>query len=622
MGTKRHITRHGGYTQDAGHSRKVTPPEDVPRLYCLCIHYGLKEGKEWEWRGRHLRIRTEKVVARLTKDIRYLREVLVPRQAEGGRSWQGFAFIFLDPGWTGLIRWGEKGEYTAALLATDLASAQESIERRIKARISPPRRVRIITAATLLDLISLLAKPFSGKHNELFQLLAGERDTLRYDAPKVIEAAIRIGNIGRQVPIFRFDDDVIFYGQQARTPNPKAFAEETQTNILRLCEHYARLSRDPAVSYFVYSGGYAQPKDLREDGRSPLPKGDRVNDSGIINGFATRVVQLASLPRNAKVAPDAQARVSFRIAATYLRQLHRVGANPFRQVISGAGLCLSDSAILDLPPFSNMHLNVLWIDDHLKYALHDELGHFGVRQRIHYPARMANTSVNQLRHEIDSANPRQSPRVKLGYDDVRWHIQVYMLRLVLGCVADAWLRKDRHLKLGTGEFRDAQYERLRRKVPGVYALGFLNALPEGWRDPRQGQAFKQELWETACQRLRVLTTLWGDAKYKGTFLGLFVHGKSHRRYEEFKTYLREPFREGLRAAVEAMPPKYDETRDMNPKADTPTCLAAAVKRLVDDCVRYFDLWLRWPMFVRSVRFLLNRYSQTRRRELDWMFPEE
>lgn len=38
------------------------------------------------------------------------------------------------------------------------------------------------------------------------------------------------------------------------------------------------------------------------------------------------------------------------------------GANPLRACVSGSAFCVSDSLTLDLPPFSNFRLNVMWID--------------------------------------------------------------------------------------------------------------------------------------------------------------------------------------------------------------------------------------------------------------------
>ena len=588
-------------------------------LYLVCVHYALKYPRDWEWRNHHLTVKFDSVVPRLAGDLAYLRRVLEPRKSGSGRTWSGFAFIFLDPGWTSLLGGGPP--LTMAALGADLAVMQADIERRLNnddSLASSHRSERIITAHNLLHLLELLEMAARDRGDSFYRLFVGGSQALRYDAPKVVEAAIRIANNGCGLPLFRFDDDVIFYGQRSpEAPTAEGrnrAADAERENILRLCERYYVTLQNPRVRYFVFSGGYDEPD--KDDG----PVAD--NDARLLNGFATRVLQLTQLPeRRDREAEDAtQGHLKALVVNTFLNTLVQVGANPLRQVVSGAGLCLSDGAILDLPPFSNMHLNVMWIDDHLKYALHDELGHFGrwTGTHHHYQARVKDVRFSQLRH-VGGAN---APL--FTYKDVRWHLRTYMLRLLLGCVADGWLRGRMETKMDTSNLAKADHTRLIESVPHLYGEVFIEVLPGGWEpSPTRPTAteFRQKLWAHGVERLRETATLWGQDCYVDTFLGLFVRGEQHPRYEEFRDYFPLGMPAGLAQAVEALPSTppspQSSPNDIVPD-DLP--LDRALDALVDDFVDYFSLVQVWPFFIQAVRCLQNQYARFRNTDLDWMFP--
>ena len=392
----------------------------LERLYLVCIHYSLKRPRDWDWIGKRLMVR-DSVVPRLAGDLRYLRRVLSPRKDAAGQVWKGFAFIFLDPGWTSLLV--ESNPLHMAALGADLTAAQTQIERHLAQNDellnAPPRRERIVTAGNLLYLLDLLDMAARGRGESFYRLFVGGAQTLRYDAPKVIEAAIRIANVGCGMPLFRFDDDVIFYGQRSprietieggRASRGRCYGTEHTAVVRALPRNF----EFPLIRYSVYSGAYDAP--LYEELDSCTD-----NEPRLLNGFAPRVVQLTRLPkrRNRQTEDTTQGVIQARVVKAFMKEIAELGANPFRQVVSGAGLCLSDGAILDLPPFSNMHLNVMWIDDHLKYALHDELGHFGrwTRTHHHYRARVSDARFTQLRHARRDGSPL------FTYKDVKWHLQ-------------------------------------------------------------------------------------------------------------------------------------------------------------------------------------------------------
>lgn len=211
-------------------------------LYLVCVHYPLRAQEEWEWYAHQLVVNYDDVITRLANDLCYLRRVLRPRLDKNGQFWKGFAFIFLDPGWTSLL--GGSSPIGMAALGGDLTTVQIEIEKRLSQNptlcSSPdPKRERIVTAGNLLYLLDLLHTAARGRGESFYKLLAGGAQTLRYDAPKVIEAAIRIANIGKGIPLFRFDDDVIFCGQRSPgVSNPNSVADATAENLMRLCERY------------------------------------------------------------------------------------------------------------------------------------------------------------------------------------------------------------------------------------------------------------------------------------------------------------------------------------------------------------------------------------------------
>jgi hypothetical protein len=591
------------------------------RLYLVCVHYHLKSPRDWAMISRHLTLKNDIVAPRLAGDLHYLRQVLRPRPDADGQMWKGFAFVFLDPGWTTLL--GGGNPLHMAALGADLIAAQVEIERRLAqitelSGASDPKRERIVTAGNLLYLLQLLDMAARGRGESFYRLFVGGAQTLRYDAPKVIEAAIRIANIGCGMPLFRFDDDVIFYGQRSPTLKPaerEGAADDAARNILRLCQRYEETVKSPLIRYSVYSGAYDAPSDQEFDTCTD-------NDPRLLNGFATRALQLAQLPkqRNRQTEGTTTGVIRAQVVRAFMTEIAELGANPHRQVVSGAGLCLSDGAILDLPPFSNMHLNVMWIDDHLKYALHDELGHFGRWTRTHhsYKARVSGAHFSQLRHARRSDGPL------FTYEDIKWHLRTYMLRLILGCVADSWLRGKPGVKQGTSSLEGMLYNDLMHSVPHIYGETFMDVLPGGWVDlpgqPTMGD-FKQKLWRRGCDRLRRAVELWSDDTYEHTFLGLFVRGYAHTRYEEFKDFFPVGMPEGLARSVQRLPELYQNALRSSPEIvlDDPS-LEQAVVTLVDDFVDYLSLVQFWPFFVQSVRYFQNQHAQYRRDDLEWMFP--
>jgi hypothetical protein len=164
-------------------------------------------------------------------------------------------------------------------------------------------------------------------------------------------------------------------------------------------------------------------------------------------------------------------------AQKWLSSLQGLGADQEKQVVSGAGLCLSRSAIRGLPPFANINDLVVWIDDHLKWRLHDDLEHFLKLDRRR--CREANFEQNR--------NPRG-----VTADDIKWAKEKYFPRLVLGCLMDAVIHRY------SGAVRTLLNWRYRPQLP------------------------EYELIQAAESRLETILQGWGGADYATYPIGQYA----------------------------------------------------------------------------------------------------
>jgi hypothetical protein len=609
----------------AGLSRlvKLGRKTNVGRSYILFVNY-LAPSTDCNWRIRGLAWTTA-FKDRFRRDMRYLSEILKPLRGSNGQYWNGRAFVFVDVGWAHLLA-HQEGPRSRSSEVSDFALALGSI-RMLSGLPGETKEVQIIGAYELMELLNEVALSLDKETRQKYGcLLDCRNDRMLRHAPGTAEAAIRIAHIGRQVPIFRFGDDVIFLGARRPDATEEKWMHDvkmTRGSIAKLCDCYVSVSENPRIHHFAFSGNYDQPQYIEEEGKQGAkPKENQVNEMGVLNGFATSVVELAELPRIMPSSANEKAAVRSSTALRFLRGLANYGANPFRQLISDAGLCVSDAAILDLPPYLNMRQNVLWIDDHLRFSLHDELGHFDTPIGEVGDARVGEVRFPKVR---DTDAPT--------YGEVMFHMKVYMPRLILGCVADGWLRASPALKRAvTSEHSMTRIRApLRAKVPYVYAtelLDFMRGQCAGREvaEPKK-QLLKQRLWELARIRLEKMAEEWSGSQLCGTFLGMFAAGRVPDGCpKDLCTYLPEHYRIGLSEAVKALP------EEMPSGALTPTdfcepSLSVALQVLVADFVEYVDVVQFWKFFVYSVRFLVNQDCQsaempTPRASLNWMRPPD
>jgi hypothetical protein len=216
-------------------------------------------------------------------------------------------------------------------------------------------------------------------------------------------------------PILRFDQDV-----EVNEAAIDSLLKKIQNAIIR------------RYGFSFFSGGYG-----RTDGIS-----DPVNDYAvrchwladtamyaneppyhlILNGehFLRDIGEFGatSIPNSKKVP------LSTAMNDYVVRQGGRSTNRDSEQVISGAGLYMSRSAILRLPPFMNFENNILWVDDHLKRRLHEVLGDLAMVDLEHVEGSL----FHQDRY----------PRNKgIKQDDLEWASSTYFYRLVSACIMHA-----------------------------------------------------------------------------------------------------------------------------------------------------------------------------------------
>lgn len=494
----------------------------------------------------------------------------------------GLLLAFFDPGLELSLRTDLSPVEVARL------GLQEEYAQRVATSVATtfPRdqgsRVIFLTVGSLKNFIHELR---DREQRTIYRWVLGERGIGAYDTPKVIEAFLRVRLIGSGVSLLRTDWDALVNVEN------KVFKEVgISADAVRAClTHDQEQQRDVSVRTWVSSAGYQRPSAPSYDEWS--------------RGFATRIQpSLLATPEmcrlvggenfdllKARVAPSTGtppemiANRCFRVPLTerYLGvelrdgvwresattdSISQLGAHPMTAVISGALLNLSASAILDLPPFSNMTQTVMWIDDHLKFELHRALGHFG--QRAGVSGRIEDAFVKK-------------GRAVAGPNLAAYTWALYLPTLLLGFVMDAWIRKedvteseDRPLvkalkeAITTGRFETRTAMKLEKELRNCAILR-IGALHQAWSRLREGDT-------------ETLASAWATSRVEQLVTGA-VPGVS---------FDRESKGAGLIAAnrekIEAISDLRHSIQDI-------------LRELIWDAVEYIDLTLHWPEMIQTIR---------------------
>ncbi len=474
-------------------------------------------------------------------------------------------------------------------------------------------RVRFLTPSDLLVILGPVNAIFAQHFRED---MIGSAGGIRYDTPKTVEAILRLRLLGNGVPVLRMDHDVLFrFKENEKVIGDlglfKAVACAVQAYQLRLAQ--------PTVSTFLFSASYNSKAllDVTQLKKDPFEAWSRAFATRIYPALKAdpecirRICGLPAAERNEKWNDYVGNHLDDRLARQFygltdnpvkletsaIEGLASIGAHPLYAVISGALLCLSEGAILDLPPFSNFRNNVMWIDDHLKYSLHRAMHHFTSDE----PLRLEEPGLSNARFEDVSVTKARPPVGNLP----AYIFGTYLPTLLWGAIVDAWITKDSILKYRMGGL-DPKHEELWREAKGQQEhapqaplpVAMLKALSSGQFLSHDQEDLGRELDRFAFKRIETVRQLWAKLSNgsEETFASYWVQGKVKEVFGE------ECFNECNDRLWEGMAPRrplnrpIDNTRDLN-NSD----LSDKYRELREDAIAYVHWTRRWPNFVQIVR---------------------
>ena len=250
-------------------------------------------------------------------------------------------------------------------------------------------------------------------------------------------------------------------------------------------------------------------------------------------------------------------------------------------------LCLSEGAILDLPPFSNFMLNVSWIDDHLKYCLHRELRHLTTIELKIEPL-LSDAKLDPIMVQKGRAPISDLPSYVLGN---------YLPTLLWGTVVDAWITSNPLLKYRpedlTAQERTAWHQIKRTgRSEAVLAAALQTALEKGSFITAERLALRNQLIKVAMQRITEVRKQWANLTGEGmeTFASIWAKGT-------VGSYFQNLPGKCLGIAVADRPLEQDLSESVHLNYH----LHDDLLTLVEDALEYIEWTLNWPKIVQVVR---------------------
>lgn len=484
----------------------------------------------------------------------------------------GLLLLFWHPGWIELLN-SVGSDFNPKTFAKEIIKSELEKEE-IEAFFSGgplSDRIRLITACDLHPIVNNLRGDRPGAvAARLRRFLDGNQKGTLYDTAKVVEAIVHLRNLGSGIPILRVDWDVLF-DKKNLTGSPLAVA------IQDIKDTFTKRQNDPRVFSFMYSARYEHPTKPPSDWTS----------ADWMKAYATRphpaliadCQLLASAKSSVEAVNDYTHCFNEKVLNTFYEKLPEIGSDKETSIISGALLCMSDSAILDLPPCSNFDVNVMWIDDHLKYLLHQSLGHFKEYNNPILKSRqwsaLISDSVNKERPDITDTNECK--------DISMYVLGTYLPTLLRGCIFDYWIcNKKADPENNPGEFTMILQEALKR--------GYLDNHP----------ALKDRLEKAAIRRIERVRNAWSTLTTidkKDTFASLWVGDPNiivTKSIDSSGTNYRLAGA-GLGLLRDSKVTKINSTSDLSPT------IKNDLDKLIDDALVYIEWTLYWPNFVQAVR---------------------
>jgi hypothetical protein len=580
---------------------------DFPIRHVLYCHYGAFEKDDFAEHGKGCPAAALPGVKHLQNHLQSLKELLTTPGHEGM-----LVIFYYAAGLPELVQGIEARLDKEQLLerwdCLRFAAGVADEVRKILAERGLADRVRFLTP---VDLLVILGKAHSTRAQDFHKYLIGSSDGIRYDTPKIVESIIRLRLLGNGVPVLRVDYDVPFrfpVGKKAIGDLGlfKAIACATHAYQLRLADHTvstfifsasyntrALRDKDPEVTRFeawsrafatrVHPALIANPAAMTPasvSGESEQPNWDKYveSPSNLDESLVRKFFGLRD--EEGTLEPDGNNGIT------------AIGAHPFYAVISGALLCLSEGAILDLPPFSNFRHNVMWIDDHLKYSLHRALDHFTSNETLNLEPGLSDARLDEVGVTKGRPPVADLPQYVFGN---------YLPTLLWGSIMDSWITIDPILKRRVSGLTPEEKDKWRsarsmeRTAPLPKAI--LTALQSGDFRFQDQRILRTDLERLATIRIENVRKLWAALRSgKGkSFACYWAEGTVERSFGP------RPFREMKDGLWQGIAPNQNLDTPITSTEQLNPAIAKKLAELIDDAVIYIDWVIHWPEFIQIVR---------------------
>ena len=564
-----------------------------PVRYVLYTHYFYQEAEDFAAWCSGTTPDQLVGVGYLTQHLEGLCELLT------SPAYEGILVMFYAPGFADCLDGIAMGEQRDELLAQNkairfAAEVGQWIASLLQRYPELPNRVRVVTP---IDLYDIFGRMNWATAQNLRWWFIGKSQSIRYDTPKIVEATVRLRLLGSGVPVFRLDYDVLFRGEENRSL-PELGLFKTVASCLRA---YRLRMDEPSVATFLLSASY--------DTRALAPPESGTSLAAWRGAFATRIFPaLPVVPEEiAKVGKEEYTWEKYAetvFDSTLARRFYglaekslvtqgvggigEIGAHPISSVISGAMLCLSEGAILDLPPFSNFTLNVSWIDDHLKYCLHRELRHLTTIVLKIEPL-LSDAKLDPIMVQKARALIKDLPRYVLGD---------YLPTLLWGTVVDAWITANPLAKYRPeylAKAQQAEWDAIRRhgRSDGVLARALGIFLEKGSFITTERLQLRETLIRVGLERIAKVRKQWIHLTGSGkeTFASIWARGTVASFFPHLPSRCRGIAHEGI-----GLDDELRETIQLNEYG-----LHDDFLTLVNDALEYIEWTLNWPRIIQVVR---------------------
>lgn len=574
--------------------------------YVLYSHYGAYERSDFDKFKNGTAIEDLEGIMHLEKHLRGLKELLTTPGHEG------LLVLFYASGFAEFLSGIAHGNAIENLVqkhpSLKFADAFSNCVRSKLKDAKLSSRVRFVTSIDLEVIFGQVHAIFAENFKKYF---IGAAEGLRYDSPKIPEAILRLRLIGNSVPVLRLDHDVLFsFGKTHKVISDlglfKAVTCSTRAYHLRLS--------DPTVSTFLFSASYNS-HELKELPESKDPF------NAWSKAFATRIypaliADIDSITRIQSIKNKEDRNLGWdeyvknnldkslakqffgmrednlSLEADGTNGLTSIGAHPYHSVISGALLCLSEGAILDLPPFSNFQNNVMWIDDLLKYSLHRAMHHFTSEETLSLEPGLSDARLDDVTVTKERPFVSGLPAYVLG---------TYLPTLLWGTLVDSWITAHPIVKCRfstlTKEKQQIWFSMKSKEHNSPLPRAMLKALREGHFGDDAKQELRNNLWERAIDRIEEVRQLWAALK-NGTnksFAAYWAEGTVKSQFSN------EYFKGCKNSLWEGISPNRPMDQKIKCQEDLSIAMYKKVSELVEDTVTYVLWALDWPKFVQIVR---------------------